>query len=405
MTQVDTEFSLTIDRKTLAHAMTHLARVVEKRNTIPILSNVRLTAADDTLRLIATDLDIEACVEMACDISGQIDLTVPAALLNDITRKVPEGAAITLSKDLKGNAIVLKAGRARFTLQTLPATDFPEMLVTEMSHCFRLSASALEMMLECTGFAISTEETRYYLNGIYMHCVEQPAEELGEAQGEAQGRASLRAVATDGHRLARFDVEAPAGASGMPGIIIPRKTVGEMLRLAKESTDKAGNGDLEISLSTAKIRIANAHGVTLTSKLIDGTFPDYTRVIPRANDKRVVLDRMAFALAADRVATISSERGRAVKMSLGTDLIKLSVTNPDAGSAHEEIEAVYDGPDMDIGFNSRYLADVLGVIADRAETETDKDTILVKLADPGSPTLFQKREGDALLIVLMPMRV
>jgi DNA polymerase III subunit beta len=395
MTQVVTEFSLTIDRKTLAHAMTHLARVVEKRNTIPILSNVRLTAANDTLRLIATDLDIEAGVEVSCEVSGEIDITVSASLLNDITRKVPEGAAISLSKDLKGTAIVLKAGRSRFTLQTLPSVDFPDMTASEMSHHFTVPASDLAMMLECTSFAISTEETRYYLNGVFMHCAEPPQSDT----------ATLRGVATDGHRLARFDVAAPEGASGMPGIIIPRKMAGEMLRLAKESTDKTGGGDLEISLSARKIRIANAHGVVLTSKLIDGTFPDYTRVIPRTNDKRVTLDWKAFALAADRVATISSERGKAVKMSLGSDLIQLSVTNPDAGSAQEEIEAVYEGPAMDIGFNSRYLADVLGVIAARAGTETDKGTMMVQLADPGSPTIFQKRDGDALLIVLMPMRV
>lgn len=384
-TKVETAVSITIDRNALVRAMAHLARVVERRNTIPILGNVRLSPGDRYLTLTATDLDIEARVDVDCEVQGSGDITVPAGTMNDIVRKIAEGAPVSLGWGGTGTTVSVRSGRARFSLQALPASDFPDLTVGDMTHRFTMPAATLLALIEATSFAVSTEETRYYLNGIYLHC-----------PTDGENGSLLRGVATDGHRLARFDAPAPEGASGMPGIIVPRKTVGEIARLAKDAMDKHGNGEIEVALSVAKIRVSAAN-VTLTSKLIDGTFPDYQRVIPSGNDKRATLAREAFARAADRVATISSERGRAVKLSFDEGKLRLSVTNPDAGSAEEEIEAEYDEAAIDIGFNSRYLADILAAL--------EGDTVLVKLGDPGSPTLFQKSEADNLLIVLMPMRV
>ena len=383
-TRVESAVSITIDRNALVRAMAHLARVVERRNTIPILGNVRLSPGDRYLTLTATDLDIEARVDVDCEVQGSGDITVPAGTMNDIVRKIAEGAPVSLGWDDTGTTVSVRSGRARFSLQALPASDFPDLTVGDMTHRFTMPAATLLALIEATSFAVSTDETRYYLNGIYLHC-----------PTDGENGSLLRGVATDGHRLARFDAPAPEGASGMPGIIVPRKTVGEIARLAKDAMDKHGNGDIEVALSVAKIRVSAAN-VTLTSKLIDGTFPDYQRVIPSGNDKRATLAREAFARAVDRVATISSERGRAVKLSFDEGKLRLSVTNPDAGSAEEEIEAEYDEAAIDIGFNSRYLADILAAL--------EGDTVLVKLGDPGSPTLFQKSEADNLLIVLMPMR-
>ncbi len=377
--------TITIDRNALVRAMAHLARVVEQRNTIPILGNVRLSARDQTLTLTATDLDIEARVTVDCDVSGSGDITVPAGTMNDIVRKIAEGASVSLGWDGTGTTVTVRSGRSRFSLQALPASGFPDLTVGDMPHRFTMPAATLLALIEATSFAISTEETRYYLNGIYLHC-----------PTDGENGSLLRGVATDGHRLARFDAPAPEGTSGMSGIIVPRKTVGEIARLAKDAMDKNGNGNIEVALSAAKIRVSSAN-VTLTSKLIDGTFPEYSRAIPTGNDKRAILPGKAFASAADRVATISSERGRAVKLSFDEGKLRLSVTNPDAGSAEEEIEAEYTGTPIDVGFNSRYLADILAVL--------DGDSVIVKLGDPGSPTIFLPSEDDRHLVVLMPMRV
>ncbi|MCA3648956.1 MAG: DNA polymerase III subunit beta, partial [Methylobacterium sp.] len=224
-------------------------------------------------------------------------------------------------------------------------------------------------------FAISTEETRYYLNGIYLHVID----------------GKLRAVATDGHRLALADVAAPAGASGMPGVIVPRKTVSELLKLVSEASEA-----VTVELSSVKIRVSTG-AVVLTSKLIDGTFPDYQRVIPQRNDKLMIVERDEFARSVDRVSTISSERGRAVKFALGDGKLTLSVHNPDAGQATEELLVDYEASPLEIGFNARYLLDIV--------SQLEGDTALVKLFDSGSPTLIQDREGAASLYVLMPMRV
>jgi DNA polymerase-3 subunit beta len=275
-------------------------------------------------------------------------------------------------------------------LQALSENDFPDLAAGEMQVSFALPAQDLKRLIEKTQFAISTEETRYYLNGIYLHTI------------EVEGETKLRAVATDGHRLARIEMPAPEGSAGMPGLIVPRKAVAEIQKLVDD-----GGAEVKVELSTAKIRLtfdggeggeaASSGGVVLTSKLIDGTFPDYQRVIPTGNDKLLTVERGEFAKAVDRVSTISSERGRAVKLALSEGRLTLSVNNPDSGNAVEELDVSYDAAPLDVGFNARYLLDITG--------QLDGDTAVFKLADPGSPTVIQDRDGAPTLYVLMPMRV
>lgn len=370
---------VTVERGALLKSLGHVHRVVERRNTIPILSNVLIRAEAGELSLRATDLDLEVTESIAADVAHPGATTVPAHVLYDIVRKLPDGAQVSLEMSGEAGQILIRSGRSRFNLQALPESDFPDLASGDMGHRFTVGAVDLKRLIEKTQFAISTEETRYYLNGIYLHTM------------ESNGRPVLRAVATDGHRLARVETDAPAAAAGMPGVIIPRKAVAEIIKLI----DDAGE-QVTVELSPNKIRLALG-SVVLTSKLIDGTFPDYQRVIPSGNDKRLVVDKGDFAAAVDRVSTISSERGRAVKMALSDGRLTLSVTNPDSGSAIEEIEVDYDAPAIDIGFNARYLLDIAG--------QLEGDTALFLLADPGSPTLIQDREGANALYVLMPMRV
>jgi DNA polymerase-3 subunit beta len=370
---------VTVERSHLLKGLGHVHRVVERRNTIPILSNVLMSGGPEGLKLKATDLDIEVVETLPADLGVMGATTVPAHVIYDIVRKLPDGAQVSLEAMGETGQMVLRSGRSRFTLQTLPETDFPDITAGEMPHRFTLPAADLKRLIDKTQFAVSTEETRYYLNGIYFHAL------------EIEGRALLRAVATDGHRLARVEMPAPAGSTGMPGVIVPRKAVAEIQKLLE-----GADGEVSVALSTNKIRVELGH-VVLTSKLIDGTFPDYGRVIPTGNDKRLTVDKAGFAVAVDRVSTISSERGRAVKLSLVDGRMTLTVTNPDSGSAVEEIEVDYDASPLDIGFNARYLLDITA--------QLDSDTALLKLADPGSPTLIQDREGASALYVLMPMRV
>src|ERR1700733_9711307 len=370
---------VTVERSELLKSLGHVHRVVERRNPIPILANVLIRAERSKLSLKATDLDLEVTDSIAAELGPGGSTTVPAHMFFDIVRKLPEGAQIVLESSGDRAALAIRAGRSRFTLQTLPESDFPDLAPGEMTHKFTLKAADLKRLIDKTQFAISTEETRYYLNGIYLHAA---------SSNKAQ---TLRAVATDGHRLAQMELELPKGAVGMPGIIVPRKTVSEVLRLMEDT-----EAEVAIELSSGKIRFTIGDAI-LTSKLIDGTFPDYARVIPLANDKELVVDKKEFEAAVDRVSTVSSERGRAVKLSITGGKLLLSVTNPDSGSANEELEVEYEADPLDIGFNSRYLLDIAAQI--------ESEAAVLKLADPGSPTLIQDKDSRGALYVLMPMRV
>jgi len=364
----------TIERATLLKSLGHVQSVVERRNTIPILSNVLIEARDDnSIRLMATDLDLQVDESGPATVSQAGATTFPAHTLFDIVRKLPEGSQVELSA-AEGKMQVV-AGRSRFNLSTLPRDDFPVIAEGELPTKFELPAATLRQIIEKTRFAISSEETRYYLMGIFLHVIDD----------------QLRAAATDGHRLARVTVGKPDGADGMPDVIVPRKAVQELYRLLEEL-----EGTVEISLSPTKIRFGLGSAI-LTSKLIDGTFPDYNRVIPTANDKLLKLDPKSFSAGVDRVSTIASEKTRAVKISLDRDKVTLSVTSPENGIATEELAADYGADGLEIGFNARYLLDILG--------EIDGDTVEVHLADAAAPTLLRENDKSNALYVLMPMRV
>jgi len=368
-----------LERSNLLKSLGHVHRVVERRNTIPILSNVLLSTEGGSLEMKATDLDLEMTEAAPASVEQGGGTTVPAHLLYDIVRKLPDGAEVMLKTDESGNSMSVIAGRSNFRLQCLPQADFPELSAGQFTHTFKIQSELVRLLIDKTQFAISTEETRYYLNGIFLHTI------------EVGGKLMLRAVATDGHRLARAEIEAPAGSEGMPGIIIPRKTVGELQKLVDEP-----DVTVTVELSETKIRLSIG-SVILTSKLIDGTFPDYQRVIPTGNDKELVVDRQSFSAAVDRVSTVSTERGRAVKLSIASGQVTLTVNNPDSGSATDELAASYDAEPIDVGFNARYLLDVAGQLSG--------NDARFMFADAGSPTVIQDTADERVLYVLMPMRV
>ena len=378
---------LTIERAALLKALSHVQSVVERRTTIPILSNVLLRAEGageaGRLALSATDMDVEIVERVAARVERDGQTTAPAHTLYDIVRKLREGAQIELETLGGRNELALRSGRSTFTLACLPPEDFPVMSAGELPHRFVLSAGELRTLIDRTRFAISTEETRYYLNGIYLHATKSNEVPV------------VRAVATDGHRLARIEMTAPEGAAGMPGIIVPRKTVLELRKLVDE-----GDEEVQVALGETKIRCAVGEA-ELTSKLIDGTFPDYDRVIPAGNDKLLEVDCKSFAEAVDRVSTISTERSRAVKLAIERGSLVVSATSPENGTAVEELEVRYQSTPIEIGFNSRYLLDITDQIVG--------EYVQFLMADAGSPTIVRDGASEAsganALYVLMPMRV
>ncbi len=370
---------VSIERGVLLKAVAQAQSVVERRNTIPILANVLIEAEGDQIEFRATDLDIEVVDKAPAKVERAGATTVNAVTLNEIVRKLPDGALVSLTEDGQSGRLTIEAGRSNFSLATLPRQDFPVMATSEYASNFTCKAPHLRRLFEKSRFAISTEETRYYLNGVYMHV----------ADGE-DGKV-LRCVATDGHRLARIDADLPAGAETMPGVIVPRKTVGELMKLL-------GDDDLDIavSVSETKVRFATPD-ITLTSKVIDGTFPDYTRVIPLGNSRRLEVDAAEFARAVDRVATVSSERSRAVKMQLDEDRLVLSVNAPDSGAAEEELAVAYGDEKLEIGFNAKYLLEIA--------SQVDRENAIFLFNSSGDPTLMREGSDTSAVYVVMPMRV
>jgi DNA polymerase-3 subunit beta len=370
---------ISIERGTLLKAVSQAQSVVERRNTIPILANVLIEAEGDSVSFRATDLDIEVVDRASAVVERPGATTVSAVMLHEIVRKLPDGALVNLAEDAASGRLTVTAGRSNFNLATLPKEDFPVMASSEYSCNFLAKAPVLRRLFDKAKFAISTEETRYYLNGVYMHV----------AAGD-DGRV-LRCVATDGHRLARIDAPLPDGASGMPGVIVPRKTVNELRKLLEDD-----DAMIKVSVSETKVRFETPV-LSLTSKVIDGTFPDYTRVIPTGNTKRLEVDASEFAKAVDRVATVSSERSRAVKLSLDEDRLILSVNAPDSGAAEEELAVAYGDERLEIGFNAKYLLEIA--------SQVDRENAVFLFNSSGDPTLMREGNDTSAIYVVMPMRV
>lgn len=369
----------TIERSDLLKAMGRAQGVVERRNTIPILANVLIEVDGDAASFRATDLDIEVIDKAPAMVERAGATTVGAHTLHEIVRKLPEGAQVQLSEESGSGRLEVRAGRSHFSLATLPKEDFPVMASSEYACNFSAPAPVLRRLFDKAKFAISTEETRYYLNGVFMH-----------AADGAAGKA-LRCVATDGHRLARIDADLPEGATDLPGVIVPRKTVGELRKLLDDD-DMA----IAVSVSETKVRFATPE-ITLTSKVIDGSFPDYSRVIPQGNSKRLEVDASEFAAAVDRVSTVSSERSRAVKLALEEDRLILSVNAPDNGAANEELAVAYGDDALEIGFNAKYLLEIA--------SQVDRENAVFLFNSAGDPTLMREGNDESAVYVVMPMRV
>ncbi len=370
---------ISIERATLLKAVSQAQSVVERRNTIPILANVLIEAEGGDVTFRATDLDIEVVDKMPAMVEQAGATTVNAVTLHEIVRKLPDGALVALSADAAAGRLTIEAGRSNFNLATLPKEDFPVMASSEYASNFAVSAPVLRRLFDKSKFAISTEETRYYLNGVYLHVA------------DADGGRVLRAVATDGHRLARVDADLPMGAEDMPGVIVPRKTVGELRKLLDD--DEA---QIAVSVSETKVRFATP-GITLTSKVIDGTFPDYSRVIPVGNARKMEVDAAEFARAVDRVATVSSERSRAVKLQLDEDRLVLSVNAPDAGAAEEELAVAYGDEPLEIGFNAKYLLEIA--------SQVDRENAVFLFNSSSDQALMREGNDTSAIYVVMPMRV
>ncbi len=368
-----------IERGALLKAVAQAQSVVERRNTIPILANVLIEAEGDAVQFRATDLDIEVVDRAPAKVERAGATTVAAVTLNEIVRKLPDGALVTLTEDGVSGRLSIEAGRSNFSLATLPKEDFPVMASSDYATNFSAPAPVLRRLFDKSKFAISTEETRYYLNGVYMHVA------------EADGGRVLRCVATDGHRLARIDADLPENAEGMAGVIVPRKTVGELRKLLDDDEMQ-----IAVSVSETKVRFATPD-ITLTSKVIDGTFPDYTRVIPTGNTRKLEVDAADFAKAVDRVATVSSERSRAVKLSLDEDRLVLSVNAPDSGAAEEELAVAYGDERLEIGFNAKYLLEIA--------SQVDRENAIFLFNSSGDPTLMREGNDTTAVYVVMPMRV
>ena len=384
---VEDTMNITIERAALLRSLAHVQSVVERRSTIPVLSNVLLRAEGSTLALTATDMDVEIVEDVSAEVIRAGSTTAPAHTLYEIVRKLPDGAQVELDCGSDGSILTLRSGRSQFKLGCLPVDDFPQLTGGKLPHAFELAAADLRSLIDRTRFAVSTEEARYYLNGIYLHATRS-------VTGNSPSAADLpvlRAVATDGHRLARIELPLPEGAAGIPGVIIPRKTINEIRKLIDEAAAR-----IEITLSETKIRF-HFDAITVISKLIDGTFPDYERVIPVGNDKVLEVRAKPFAASVDRVATISTEKSRAVKLSLSRDNLTLSATSPEAGSATEELEVKYGGPALEVGFNSRYLLDVIQQI--------NGEEARFIIADAAAPSIVRDTADGGALYVLMPMRV
>jgi len=373
-----TVVKLTIERAPLLKALNHLHGIVDRRQTIPILGNALMRADEGRLLLTTTDMDLGMSESIPAMVATEGTTTAPANTLYDIVRKLRDGAQVEL--ELAKNDLALRSGRSRFTLPTIGADDYPVMRADDLQHLFSIPSADLRKLIDRTRFAISTEKTRHYLNGIYLHA----------AQDDGAERV-LRAVATDGHRLALSDVPLPDGAAGMPGVIVPRKTVLELGKLIDDV-----EGDIATAVGKSKCTFA-AGAWSATSKLIDGEFPEYRRVIPSGNNKVLEVARREFTEAVDRVATIITERSRAIRLSIDDGKINITAREVAAGSATEDIEGRYDAPAIEIGFNSRYLADIAGQI--------DGETLRIDLGDPGGPALIRDAADQSALYVLMPMRV
>jgi DNA polymerase-3 subunit beta len=362
-----------IQREALLKPLQHVIGVVERRQTLPVLGNVLLNASRKNVRLTATDLEVELQAQVAVAVTETGDITLPARKLLDICRTLPEEAQLDIS--VKNDRALISSGKSRFTLSTLPATEFPVIDKIKSARKFTLQENQLHSLIEHTAFAMAQQDVRYYLNGLMLE----------------PGAGLLRAVATDGHRLALCDLAADVGEGDSQQVIVPRKGVQELQRLLEHSET-----ELEVEIGSNHIRITTSD-LRFTSKLIDGRFPDYSRVIPKLLDKRLLISRESLRQALTRTSILSNEKYRGIRLEISKNNIKIQAHNPEQEEAVEEIDATYDNATLVIGFNVTYLLEVLNVI-DTSEVE-------VFLGDANSSALVRRPGTDDCRYVVMPMRL
>ncbi|MES2677804.1 MAG: DNA polymerase III subunit beta [Pseudomonadota bacterium] len=366
-----------ISKSAIAKALSNVNGAVEKRNTIPVLLNVKIEAKNGRLNLTATDMDIVIISSAEALIGREGSTTVPAQLFYDIIRKIPDIADINVEADENNTNIKISYGKSKFSLPCLDPSEFPILSEGEMTVNFNIKSSELIKIIDKTRFAIPSDETRYYLNGLFLHSI---------AVGD---NIELRGIATDGHRLALASSIHSSLTAAVAGVIIPKKTINEIRKIAE------GNEEATVAFSKAKIRVSSGNSIVI-SKLIDGEFPEYDRVIPKNNDKLVKVDRKLIFDAVDRVSTIATDKNKSIKLVLESGKISFQIKSNDNGNASEEIEVDFNGDLIETGFNSRYFLEIIGQI--------DQEKINIFFKDGTSPALIKTEENDGLYVI-MPIRV
>ncbi len=364
---------LKIDRELLLKPLQQVIGVVERRQTLPILGNVLLKASDNKLAITATDLEIEMVSQIQILDAAVGETTLPARKFMDICKALPNESTLTIKVD--GERATLRSGKSRFVLSTLPATEFPNIDAFEAAVSFDIPQNQLKYLLDQTHFAMAQQDVRYYLNGLLFEFTE----------------GLIRVVATDGHRLALCDLKMDTGVSELQQVIVPRKAVMELTRLLDNSDET-----VTVELGNNHIRLTTDH-VSFITKLIDGRFPDYQRVVPQGGDKIVIADRTLIQQALSRASILSNEKYRSVRFTLSSGSLQVMANNPEQEEAEEEIAVEYDGPGLEIGFNASYVIDALSVISG--------DTVQLELTDQNSCCLIRSPESAACRYVVMPMRL
>jgi len=367
-----------ISRSIFFKTLSHLQGIVDKKNTLPILANILIEARDNQLILTSTDMDISIIEKISCNVLENGDTTINSQILYDIVRKIDDSSEIEIISN-NGKLLTLRSEGSRFSLACLPKEDYPIIEMDKSGVNIVLNSKILFKLIDKTKFAISNEETRYFLNGLYFNVSNE------------DDKNTVTLVGTDGHRLAKFSHDIDGHIDQVSGVIIPKKTIYELSKLLSEVEI-----DIDISISSNKI-IFTIGDIVFISKLIDGSFPDYKRVIPNDNNNILKIDRDKLLSAVDRVSTIANEKSPVIKFKLLQNILNLNTVNNESSTATEDLKISYDGDEIEIGFNSKYIMDIVNNLED--------NEISINLKDNTSPVIAKENSNTNLVYVLMPMRV
>ncbi len=362
-----------INRDVLLPVLQTVSGVVDRRQTLPILSNILLNIEENSLKITATDMEVELIVEISTELNLSGLITLPAKKLLDICRALPQKAELDF--EIKRERVLIKSGKSRFTLASLPGQEYPSIDITEKTTSFKISQKRIEMLLENTQFAMAQQDVRYYLNGLLLEISQN----------------KIKAIATDGHRLAIDETEIQLDAKELVQIIVPRKGITELTRLLQ-----GGDSEIEVQISTNHIRIKKGN-ICFTSKLIDGRFPDYERVIPELSETPVLANREELRNSLTRASILSNEKYRGVRIIFDTNSLKALAHNPEQEEAEEELEVDYSGVEIEIGFNVSYLLDTLSIIK--------SEKVKLSILNPNSSCLLLPEDDTNCQYVVMPMRL